>query len=381
MPVDGEPLGAPERYGDDRLFVYLRLDVDPDSRRTERSPRSSRPASRWSRIDLDDALRPRPRSSSAGRSRPRSRARCSASIPSTSPTSRPARSRRGSSPSAYERAGSLPASSRSSSGDGVRLFADEAKRRAVKRSGRRPARGVLRAHFERGRCRRLLRVAGLRRDERRRTRGARSSSATASATQAGRRPVSASARASCTRPVRPTRAARTAGVFLQITATTRGTSRCRARSTRSASSRRRRRAATSRCSRARTPRAARPPHRVRRSDGPRRRCRGGGARAAARRGDRRARRSAGSELVKPQSSSPAAKRPQAGRLVQPVARGSPSARPRWSSSAPPATSPSGSCSRPSTTWPERLLPKEFAVVGFRVQADQRGVPRQARPRR
>lgn len=29
MPVDGEPLGAPDVYGDDRLFVYLRLDGEP----------------------------------------------------------------------------------------------------------------------------------------------------------------------------------------------------------------------------------------------------------------------------------------------------------------------------------------------------------------
>lgn len=29
MPVDGEPLGPPDVYGDDRLFVYLRLDGEP----------------------------------------------------------------------------------------------------------------------------------------------------------------------------------------------------------------------------------------------------------------------------------------------------------------------------------------------------------------
>ena len=30
IPVDREPLGPPDVYGDDRLFVYLRLDVEPD---------------------------------------------------------------------------------------------------------------------------------------------------------------------------------------------------------------------------------------------------------------------------------------------------------------------------------------------------------------
>jgi transaldolase/glucose-6-phosphate isomerase len=31
IPVDREPLGAPDRYGDDRLFVHLRLDSSPDA--------------------------------------------------------------------------------------------------------------------------------------------------------------------------------------------------------------------------------------------------------------------------------------------------------------------------------------------------------------
>ena len=28
VPVSGEPMGLPEQYGDDRLFVYLRFDGD-----------------------------------------------------------------------------------------------------------------------------------------------------------------------------------------------------------------------------------------------------------------------------------------------------------------------------------------------------------------
>src|SRR5262249_14177384 len=31
IPVDREALAGPERYGDDRLFVYLRLDEKPDA--------------------------------------------------------------------------------------------------------------------------------------------------------------------------------------------------------------------------------------------------------------------------------------------------------------------------------------------------------------
>jgi hypothetical protein len=32
VPVEGEPLGKPGVYGDDRLFVYIRLDADPPNR-------------------------------------------------------------------------------------------------------------------------------------------------------------------------------------------------------------------------------------------------------------------------------------------------------------------------------------------------------------
>ncbi len=31
VPVDGEPLGSPDAYGDDRLFAYVRLDSEPDA--------------------------------------------------------------------------------------------------------------------------------------------------------------------------------------------------------------------------------------------------------------------------------------------------------------------------------------------------------------
>ncbi len=69
VPVDLEPVGAPGDYGDDRLFVYIRL---ARSRAARRSAASS----------------------SAGRSRRPSRAPCSASTRSTSPTSRRPSSRR-----------------------------------------------------------------------------------------------------------------------------------------------------------------------------------------------------------------------------------------------------------------------------------------------
>src|SRR5258707_13118196 len=32
VPVEGEPLGKPGVYGDDRLFVYIRMDADPPNK-------------------------------------------------------------------------------------------------------------------------------------------------------------------------------------------------------------------------------------------------------------------------------------------------------------------------------------------------------------
>ena len=96
IPVDREPLGAPRAStATTACSSYLRLDSAPD-------------AAQDAAVDALEAAgqpvvahrRRRPstsaRSSSAGSSRRRSRARCSASTRSTSPTSRPARSRRAS---------------------------------------------------------------------------------------------------------------------------------------------------------------------------------------------------------------------------------------------------------------------------------------------
>ena len=92
IPVDLERLAPPNRYGDDRLFVYLRLGVEPDADAGHRRQASSSAAGHpVVQIDVHAGCR---RSSSAGRSRRRSPARSWASTRSTSPTSRPARSRR-----------------------------------------------------------------------------------------------------------------------------------------------------------------------------------------------------------------------------------------------------------------------------------------------
>ena len=96
IPVDREPLGGPEVYGNDRVFAYLRLESAPDAAQDEAVDALwSRPGIRWcasrSRIRTTWA-----RSSSAGRSPPRWPAPSWASTRSISPTWKPARSPRAS---------------------------------------------------------------------------------------------------------------------------------------------------------------------------------------------------------------------------------------------------------------------------------------------
>ena len=95
IPVDREEIGAPEVYGTDRVFAYLRLETRPDPKQDARSRRSRRPAS------LSFALPCRKstisaRNFSAGRLPRRSRVPSSASTRSTSRTSKRAKSKRAS---------------------------------------------------------------------------------------------------------------------------------------------------------------------------------------------------------------------------------------------------------------------------------------------
>ncbi len=43
VPVEGEPLGKPAVYGDDRLFVYIRLDADPPNKAVEALEKAGQP--------------------------------------------------------------------------------------------------------------------------------------------------------------------------------------------------------------------------------------------------------------------------------------------------------------------------------------------------
>ncbi len=92
IPVDREKVGAPEVYGNDRIFAYIRLSPPPIPIRMPRSLRWRKPgipscASSSPILTISD------RNFSAGKLLQRSRARSSASMLLTSPMSRPAKSK------------------------------------------------------------------------------------------------------------------------------------------------------------------------------------------------------------------------------------------------------------------------------------------------
>ena len=202
LPVDGEPLGAPAHYGDDRVFVQLRLDGDDnggDTTRIDRRarwPRASRHRHRARRRRTTSAA-----SSSAGSSPSPSPARSSAS---TRSTSRTCRSRR-TTPTACSRSSKRPARSIDDS-----TPSDRSRRIRPSRS--------LQAH------RRAARAPPAATSPSRRTSSATADGDAAfgddargaSATHVASRRRSATARGSCTRPASSTRAARPSGVFLQV---------------------------------------------------------------------------------------------------------------------------------------------------------------------
>src|SRR5207249_3954859 len=43
VPIEGEPVGKPSVYGDDRLFVYIRMDADPPHRAVQALEKAGHP--------------------------------------------------------------------------------------------------------------------------------------------------------------------------------------------------------------------------------------------------------------------------------------------------------------------------------------------------
>ena len=149
IPVDGERLGPPEVYGEDRLFVYLRLDPEPDPEQdtaVERLEKAGQPVVRISvadRYDLGQELFrwefATAMASSAMGINPFDQPDVEASKIATRKLT-----------DEYEARGSLPAETPVAEEDGLRLFTDEANDTALAQAaGGRSVAGYLKAHLDR----------------------------------------------------------------------------------------------------------------------------------------------------------------------------------------------------------------------------------------
>ena len=201
------------------MFAYLRLDHGADAAQDEAvdalaNSRTSGDPHRAVAIFTISA-----RKCSAGRSPPPWPARSSASTRSISPTWKPARSRRASSPTEYEKTGSLPAETPIYSEDGIELFTDEKNAAALGSAAggdnRWPA--ICARISNRLSAGDYFALLGYIEMNDAHEDALQSHAPRRPRQEASRPPAWASARASCTPPGRPTRAARTRGVFLQIT--------------------------------------------------------------------------------------------------------------------------------------------------------------------
>jgi transaldolase / glucose-6-phosphate isomerase len=150
IPVDREPLGPPEVYGDDRVFAYLRFEPSPDAaqdRAVEALEKAGQPVVRIAVPDLlnlgQEFFRWEIATAVAGSiiginafNQPDVEASKIATRKLTSE---------------YEKTGSLPAESAFFSGDGVKLFTDEANAAALKKAVGKDESltGYLRAHLNR----------------------------------------------------------------------------------------------------------------------------------------------------------------------------------------------------------------------------------------
>ncbi|MCS6860539.1 MAG: bifunctional transaldolase/phosoglucose isomerase [Abditibacteriales bacterium] len=150
IPVDGEELGPPEVYGDDRLFVYVRLEAAPDAAQdaaVEALEKAGQPVVRIALADPyelgEEFFRWEMATAVAG------------SLMGINPFDQPdveaskVATRRLT--DAYERTGALPPERPFFESDGIRLFADErnaAELKAIAGNDRTLA-GYLRAHLNR----------------------------------------------------------------------------------------------------------------------------------------------------------------------------------------------------------------------------------------
>jgi transaldolase / glucose-6-phosphate isomerase len=134
IPVDGEPLGPPEVYGDDRLFAYLRLAEDVDSAQDQAVAALEAAGQPVVRIEIADRYK-------IGQEffRWEIATAVAGSIIGINPFDQPdveaSKVRTRELTSVYERDGALPEETPVFEGDGFKLFADPANASALRTAG------------------------------------------------------------------------------------------------------------------------------------------------------------------------------------------------------------------------------------------------------
>jgi transaldolase/glucose-6-phosphate isomerase len=134
IPVDAEPLGSPEVYGQDRLFVYLRLEGEADARRDTAVAEIERAGHPVVHIAVTDRYH-------IGQEffRWELATAVASSLLGIDPFDQPdveaSKDKTRELTSAYERSGQLPPEAALFEGDGLTLFADEKNRKAIEKAG------------------------------------------------------------------------------------------------------------------------------------------------------------------------------------------------------------------------------------------------------
>ena len=149
VPVDREPPTSPEGYGDDRVFVYLRLDDDGNAAQDAAVDAIEGAGQPVVRIAVEDVYH-------LGQEffRWEIATAVAGSIIGINPFDQPdveaSKSATRKLTSEYEQSGSLPAETPIFEGDGIKLFADEKNAQAFNEAvGESSLHGYLKAHFDR----------------------------------------------------------------------------------------------------------------------------------------------------------------------------------------------------------------------------------------
>ena len=149
IPVDGEAPGPPQKYGDDRLFVYLRLESAPDDEQQAAIARLEEAGQPVVRITLTDAY-------DLGQEffRWEFATAVAGSILGINPFDQPdveaSKIATRKLTAEYEETGSLPAEDPIAEGEGIKVFADERyARELAAATGDASVAGYLKAHLDR----------------------------------------------------------------------------------------------------------------------------------------------------------------------------------------------------------------------------------------